>query len=128
MSRIFVFLMILVGSRVAHGLACHAQLIRSLCGSGEVKLEIDEAKSEFRFKQGDVGCWYTDYKLEGTVDPIEPRHPYFLPGYELEFSDEGGGKRSLGALHFDKDKGLARLELKASIPGAFGNKYDLNCK
>jgi hypothetical protein len=60
----------------ANTLSCYAQVLRTVCGSGKINIEIDLDKTSFTAKMGAVACWGYDISVNGNIKKIKGSYPF----------------------------------------------------
>lgn len=71
-----IFSLFISATSYANTLDCHAQVLRTVCGSGEIKLTIDLDKGTYYAKYGAVACWGADIIDKGLIKEITGSYPF----------------------------------------------------
>jgi hypothetical protein len=119
------------GLAQAQTTTCRAQLVHTVCGSGKVEITYSEKEETFKVYNGDVGCWMTDYEINGGLKKVPSRYPYFLENtFKLTRLDTQTVQMGdFGALFVDTKLKVARLEIFQSSENEKAmTKYDLTCE
>ncbi len=121
-----IFLTIL---STASATTCKAQLVPTLCGSGKVEITFDSKQNKFSIYNGDVGCWFGDFELQGRLIKTKSHYQYLsVDSYILKIQDNDV---LYAKLIYDPALSLARLEIiedeSRNDNGRMSSKYDLIC-
>lgn len=129
MQKVAVYFFLVVGVAFkANAITCEAQLIHTMCGSGQVEVTIDESAKTFNLRNGDVHCWMADYVLSGTIEKKERSYPYFSD-YDYQFLSTDAEKPNFAEFIYDPELKVASLKLiePTRFPLIHQN-YNLTCK
>jgi hypothetical protein len=127
-------LMATVGQTYASDVTtCNADILTSICGSGNVEISIDNDSMSFQLHYGDVGCWFTEIKIEGKL--IEEKAPHHLFGSKKFQLVTDTDNIEIGKLIYSSQdryrNGLAQLTVISnkvmSSQGALFGRFNLGC-
>jgi len=133
MKKMIMFMFLVSKTALAESLNfdCQVQVIKTVCGSGAVTIKV--RGDQFEIQNGDVGCWFSDYKAQGSL----LRAPqYFGFEYSLSFNvdqfalfkDGVQDGLEIGGLAINEDLTLAKIRLKSGVvDGVRSSEYHLSC-
>jgi hypothetical protein len=111
-------------------LECKANVPKTVCGSGEIRLNLDLKTNEFKMRVGAVPCWGADILFTGSASiDTTPRDFYRALNYSLNGKSFRNEPQALGSLIVQD--GVALLDIK--VDGSHGNvlyrkQFNLVCE
>jgi hypothetical protein len=114
----------------AQVLECMANIPRTICGSGKIRVNLDLKTNDFEMSVGALPCWMGDLIVTGnaTID-TNPRDFYRALNYSLNGKSFRNEPKALGSLIVQD--GVALLDIK--VDGSHGHvlyrkQFNLVCK
>ena len=114
----------------AQVLECKAQVLTTMCGSGEIKVSIDLTTNAMKMRLGAVPCWGVDILLKGTA-AVETSPRLFFKAIKYSLNGQRFREDPIKVGSLIVEKNIALLDL--SIDGSqdyilYRSQFNLVCE